>query len=460
MTATLLRGAARILCGGPDWEESTGDLLVVDGRIRRVGGDLAEEAPADARRVDASGLTLMPGLVQTHVHLCQTLFRGLAEDRTLLPWLRERIWPLEAAHDPASLRASARLSVLELLLGGTTTVLDMGTTHHYEEVFTVLEETGIRAFGGKAMMDDGEGVPAGLLETTLDSLRESFDLAEKWDGAAGGRLRYAFAPRFVLSCTDELLREVVSLAGGKYLLHTHASEGERECRAVEEMKGRRNVCFFDDIGFLGKGTVLAHCVWLDEEEVTVLARSGSRAVHCPGTNLKLGSGVQPAHRLREAGVHLSLGCDGAPANNRLDGFSEMRAAALLSSWTAGPGRLSARDVLTMATLGGAEALGMDDRVGRLAPGMEADVIAVDLNTAHASPVTDPVTALVYSAQASDVRLVLVAGELLVEDGAPCRLDRAAVLTDANRCAATLLERAAPELPGWCASSSFASRKGV
>lgn len=440
MSALLLKGAARILPGGPDWETVSGDVLVRDGAIEAVGGDLAARAP-EARVLDVSGLTLLPGLVQTHVHLCQTLFRGLAEDRALLPWLRERIWPLEAAHDPDSLRASAELSVLELLLGGTTTVLDMGTTHHHDVVFETLERTGLRATSGKAMMDEGEGVPTGLRETTLDSLRESFDLAERWDGAAGGRLRYAFAPRFVLSCSDELFREVVALAKDRYLLHTHASENPKETEVVTQLKGRRNVEYFDDLGFLGPRTALAHCIWLSDAEVERLAATGARALHCPHTNLKLGSGICEVHRLREAGVHVSLGCDGAPANNRLDGFAEMRTAALLAQLRSGPGSLSAADVLTMATRGGAEALGRDDRIGRLEPGMDADVIAVDLDTPHAAPVTDPVTALVYSCRAGDVRHVFVAGEPLVEDGRASRLDAEAVVREAEKQVARVRERA-------------------
>ena len=183
MTALLLRGAARILRGGPEWDETSGDLLIRDGRIEAVGGDLRERA-GGAREVSVRGLTLLPGLVQSHVHVCQTLFRGLAEDLPLLPWLRGRIWPLEAAHDPDSLRASAELSVLELLLGGTTTVLDMGTTHDHGTVFEVLEETGIRAASGKAMMDDGEGVPEGLLETTLDYTDLAYDFIRLTEPAA------------------------------------------------------------------------------------------------------------------------------------------------------------------------------------------------------------------------------------------------------------------------------------
>jgi cytosine/adenosine deaminase-related metal-dependent hydrolase len=448
MSGLLFRGAARILAGGPDWAQSRGDLLTSGTRIAAVGGDLSARA-AGARVVDARGLTLLPGLVQAHVHVCQTLFRGLAEDRQLLPWLKECIWPLEAAHDPESLRASAELSVLELLLGGTTTILDMGTTHHHDVVFEVFRETGIRAASGKAMMDEGDGVPTALLETTLDSLRESFDLAERWDGAAGGRLRYAFAPRFVLSCSDVLFREVVALAKSKYLLHSHASENREETRVVEEVKGRRNVHYFDDVGFLGGGTVLAHCIWLDDDEIGRFARSGTRAVHCPHTNLKLGSGVCDVPRLRAAGIPVAIGCDGAPANNGLDGFAELRAAAQIAALRGGPGALPAREVLTLATRGGAEALGWGEQIGRLEVGREADVIAVDLETPHAAPGDDAVVALVWSARSADVRHVAVAGELLVEGGTPTRLDVASVVRRAREQIARLRERAMTHgfLPG-------------
>jgi cytosine/adenosine deaminase-related metal-dependent hydrolase len=436
----LLRGAARILLGGPEWRAETGDLLVRGGKIAAVGGDRSAEA-GGSRVVDARGLTLLPGFVQSHVHLCQTLFRGLAEDLALLPWLRTRIWPLEAAHDPDTLRASARLSVAELLLGGTTAILDMGTTKNHGVVFEVLEETGLRAASGKAMMDEGEGVPIALLETTLDSLRESFDLAERWNGRADGRLRYAFAPRFALSCSDVLFREVVALAKEKYLLHTHASENARETRRVEEIKGRPNVVYLDEIGFLGPGTVVAHCIWLSDEEIARLARSGTRAAHCPGTNLKLGSGIAALRRLLDAGVAVSIGADGGPANNTLDAFAEMRAAAHLASLSSGPGRVRAGEVLTLATRAGAEAIGFGDQVGRIAPGLDADVIAVDLDTPHAAPTEDPLTALVYSARADDVRHVLVRGEPLVVAGRLARMNAAEVVADARRAAGSLLERA-------------------
>lgn len=443
MSSLLVRNAARILTGGPDWEETQGDLLVENGRISGLGGDLSSSAPG-AKVLEARGLTLLPGLVQTHVHLCQTLFRGSAEDLPLLPWLKTRIWPLEAAHDSESIAVSARLSVAELLLGGTTTILDMGTTRHHDSIFRVLEESGIRAASGKAMMDDGDGVPLQLLETTVESLRESFDLAERWDGAAGGRLRYAFAPRFVLACTEDLLREVGRLTRGEFLLHTHASESPEETALVERVKGRRNIRVLSDLGFLGPKTVIAHCIWLDDEEIDLLAQSGTRVLHCPRTNLKLGSGVAQVQRLIDRGVHLSIGCDGAPANNTLDGFAEMREAALLSAERAGPGKLTAKDILTMATWNGAEALGWQDRIGRLSIGMDADFIAVDLETPHSAPVIDAATALVYSAKSSDVRHVVVAGEVLVRDGALARWDAGEIVrlagVEAKRVAARVMER--------------------
>ena len=440
MTDVLVRGASKILIGGPDWREASGDVLTRDGVVTAVGGDLSAQA-ARARVLDVRGLVVCPGLVQAHVHLCQTLFRGFAEDLALLPWLVRRIWPLEAAHDPASLRASARLSVAELLRGGTTTILDMGTTHHHDAVFEVLAETGMRAASGKAMMDEGDGVPTALLETTLDSLRESFDLAERWDGANDGRLRYAFAPRFALSCSDVLFREVVSLAKGKYLLHTHASENEDETRRVAEIKGKRNVTYLDDMGFLGPGTIVAHGIWLDDDEIRRLADRGAHVVHCPGTNLKLGSGVAAVRKLLNAGVHVAIGADGAPANNTLDAFAEMRRAALLGQVKSGAGSLTAREVLTLATRGGAEALGLGEVVGRIEPGREADLIAVDLDTPHAAPTEDAPTALVYSARAADVRHVLVRGEVLVEDGTLTRMDAGEVVREARAALRPLLERA-------------------
>src|SRR5438067_7912097 len=329
------------------------DVLVgADGRINALA-DPGTNWPAE-RSIDATGMTLAPGLIQAHIHLCQTLFRGLAEDLSLLAWLRERIWPLEAAHDPESLFASARLGIAELLLGGTTAILDMGTVHHTRALFEAAAETGIRYTGGKAMMDAGDGVPAGLLETTPVALRESDQLARDWHEREGGRLRYAYSPRFVLTATYDLLRSVGARArADNMLVHTHASEQREETDLVRQRFGVSNIQLLANLGLADTNACFAHCVWPEPEEFEVLASGGASVVHCPSCNLKLSSGVAPIADYLEHGVNVALGADGAASNNRLDGWEELRLAGLLGKYRGGPTALPAVDVFEFPTTGGA-----------------------------------------------------------------------------------------------------------
>ena len=215
---SLLIRNATILTMNDSLDILSGDVLVQDGRIAAVGevGDVRVD-----RVINAAGSYVLPGFIQTHVHLCQTLFRGYADDLALLDWLKQRIWPMEAAHTPASLAAAARLAGAELLLGGTTTVLTMETVHDTDAVFEALEPLGVRAVVGKCMMDADQSVPARLLEPTARSIDESLALAARWHGRANGRLRAAFAPRFAISCTRELLEAVAALSTDRGLLvHT------------------------------------------------------------------------------------------------------------------------------------------------------------------------------------------------------------------------------------------------
>src|SRR5712692_8773970 len=208
-----------------------GDLLIRDGRIAGLGGD--DSTNVD-EVIDANGCAILPGFVQTHLHLCQTLFRGAADDLSLIDWLKKRVWPMEAAHTRESIRASARLGIAELIKGGTTCALTMETVRHTEEVLRAVEETGFRATVGKCMMDKGDDVPVELNEETQQSIRESVALIEKWHGRGAGRVRCCFAPRFAISCTRELLREVAQLARKRgVMIHTHAAENQNECKIVE-----------------------------------------------------------------------------------------------------------------------------------------------------------------------------------------------------------------------------------
>jgi cytosine/adenosine deaminase-related metal-dependent hydrolase len=413
----IFRGGT-ILTIDPQHRVLAGDVACHGGAIVQVGGDYTPRT-RDYTVVDCAGCIVMPGLVQAHVHTCQTLARGRADDLELLDWLRQVVWPYEAALDEAALAASAELACAELLLGGTTAILDMATVHHTDAVFAAAERSGIRATIGKAMMDapDPE-IPPGLRESTQASLDASARLIARWHGAADGRLRYAYAPRFVLSCTDELLREVGRQAPERGVrIHTHASESTGEVALVRRRFGKDNIAVLDDFGLLGDHCCVAHAIHLSADERRLLAARGAHVCHCPSSNLKLASGICPVPELVAAGVSVAIGADGAPCNNNLDGLLELRLTALLHKHRAGPRALPAPEVVRMATLGGAAALGLADQIGSLEPGKRGDVIAIDTGALHTVPTPGPWSAVAYATRASDVRHVAVDGRIAVRDGA-------------------------------------------
>jgi cytosine/adenosine deaminase-related metal-dependent hydrolase len=373
------------------------------------------------------------------VHTCQTLARGRADDLALLDWLKRVVWPYEAALSEADVRASAMLAFAELLAGGTTALQDMGTVRHTEQIFEAAALAGIRLTCGKAMMDSGEGVPAGLLEDTKASLEDSVALAESFHGKE--LARYAFAPRFVLSCTEELLRRTSYEArrlGCR--VHTHASENRDELAAVERQRGQANIAYLHSLGLLGADVGLAHCVHLPGKERDLLLESGTHLLHCPSSNLKLASGIAEIPELAGAGLPVSLGADGAPCNNNLDMFVEMRLAALIHKPRRGASAMPAREVVKMATLGGARALGLEREIGSLEAGKRADLIVVDVSGAHVSPCESPYSALVYACRSTDVRHVVVDGRTLVRDKALLRLDAGRLAADARQRARRIFDR--------------------
>ncbi len=437
--ATIAIEGGTVLTMNGRFEVVHGPVLVRDGTIQSVG------APYDGRVdrvIDAGGTLVLPGFVQTHVHLCQTLFRGLADDRPLLEWLKDRVWPLESAHTPRTLGASARLAVAELLATGTTTVLTMETVHDTDAVCEAVEGTGLRAVIGKCLMDAPSDAPPRLYEPTRRAIDESLALRARWHGAGNGRLRTAFAPRFALSCTRDLLAEIAARsAADNLIVHTHASEQQAEIAIVQRLTGQRNIEYFESLGLASDRLCVAHCVWVDERERQILAERGAHVLHCPSSNLKLGSGIAPVTDLRARGVSVSLGADGAACSNRLDMFDEMRLAALLQAVTAGPGSLTARDVVAMATRDGARALGLQQEIGSIEAGKRADLIVVDVSRPHVQPSPDPYSALVYAARGMDVRLAMVDGEILVDQHALTRLDRDEIAADARAAARELIARA-------------------
>jgi len=417
------------------------------GSVAIDGGRIVSAQPAAAAHfdltfdevIDGRDRILMPGFVQTHVHLCQTLFRGAADDLALIDWLKQRVWPMEAAHTPESLYASARLGIAELIKGGTTCALTMETVNHTEAVFRAAEESGFRATIGKCMMDAGDGVPAQLKEETEASIAESVRLLKEWHGRADGRIRYCFAPRFAVSCTRGLLEEVARLSRKHgVLVHTHASENQDEIALVENLTGKRNVEYLRDVGLAAPHVVLAHCVWLDDREMEILRSTGSHVSHCPSSNLKLASGIAKIPAMIERGISVSLGADGAPCNNRLDMFTEMRTAALIQKALHGPQTLPALTALRMATIHGAKALGLADSIGSIEVGKQADLILINLNTLHTTPQPDLISTIIYAAEASNVEMVMIDGQIIMQGGKLLRVSENQILADALVQSETLL----------------------
>jgi cytosine/adenosine deaminase-related metal-dependent hydrolase len=399
-----------------DGEFFRGNITIRDGRISSVMKNSGDDVRA-ARLLDASDAAVLPGFIQGHVHVVQSLLRHQADGLELLDWLRLRTWPYEAALDGDGVEAAAELGIAELLCGGTTTALDFGTTHDHNRVFRAAETLGMRFVSGKTHMDIGAGAPSGLLEDPERSLSDAADLGQRWHGAADGRLRYSVAPRFALSCSPGLLRGCAGLAREKgWLLQTHAAENADEVEEVRALSGLGNIEFLDSLGLVGRDVILAHGIHLDEADVRRLAETRTTICHCPGANLKLGSGIADVPGLLEAGVPVVLGADGPPCNNRLSIFQEMSLAATIHGLRHGPAALGPWAVLGMATRDAAAALHIGDEVGTLENGKAGDIVVVDLGEWSALPGGDPASRIVFGGGPHMVRHVVVGGRPLVVDG--------------------------------------------
>ncbi len=419
-----------------------GDVIVEGKRISAFGPPFgAATDPETDEIIDASGCVLVPGFVQTHIHLCQTLFRGAADDLALIDWLKERVWPMEAAHNEKSVFASAMLGIAELIKGGTTCALTMETVSHTDAVFRAVASSGLRAIVGKCMMDRGNDVPEPLRENTTQSIAESVELIHRWNGYDDGRIRACFAPRFALSCTRELLEAVTRLSSEHgVLVHSHASENRDEVAIVERDTGMRNIAYFSSVGLAAPNVVLAHCVHVDDEELEIVRQTGTHVAHCPSSNLKLASGVARIPDMLARGISVSIGADGAPCNNRLDMFTEMRLAGLIQKVLHGPLAMPAATLLRMATIDGARALGLSEETGSIEIGKRADLQLIDLNRVHTTPAPDPVSTIVYAAEAADVKSVIIDGQIVLRDGRLVTLEEEEVITAASREAERLGDR--------------------
>ena len=393
---------------------------------------------------DARNLTLIPGFIQTHVHLSQTLFRGLADELPLLDWLRLKIFPFENAHDENSLQTTARLSINELLMSGTTTLLDMGTLRFGEIVLQEMINSGIRGFSGKCLIDLNDLYPD-FKSSTNNEVKQITSLAKQFHNSADGRIKYSFSPRFVLSCTEKLLKEskeiMKDFPGSIY--HTHSSESIDEINEVRKRLQKENIEYFNSIDVLDDRTVLAHCIYTSDNERKMLKDRNTKIAHCPSSNLKLGSGVAPIPQYLKEGISVSFGADGAACNNNFSIFNEMRLASLIQKPIHGAEVMNAKTIFRMATIDGAKALHLENEVGSIEVGKKADLVLIDLNSysnSYSDSDDSVYSDIVFSSSTENVKSVMVDGKWLVKDRKSSIYDQQKLIADGKEELKMLLKR--------------------
>ncbi len=407
-----------LVLGGTVLTMEPGSEPIPNAAVAISGARIAAVGPAEAlldmaptgEVLDASDCLILPGFVNTHSHLPMTLLRGLADDLPLKTWLEEHIWPAEREHvNRESVRVGTELAAAELLLAGVTTVADM--YFFDDEVGTVLAEVGMRGVVCEGLLD----FPTPRCPTVDDMIARQRELAEMFRDHP--LVTPALGPHspYTVSAAN-LVREAELAEELDVPLHIHLAETRWEVEKLLQEKGKSPVAYLQELGVLTERTVAAHCVHLSEEDIAILAEEGVGVSHNPVSNLKLASGVAPVPRMLTAGVKLSIGTDGTASNNRLDVLRDVQLAALLHKGVSGdPTVLPARTALELATVGGARVLGLDDRIGTLREGKEADLVCIALDGPNATPLYDPESHLVYAARSADVRHVMVRGRVLVRD---------------------------------------------
>jgi len=429
---------------------SDGAVLVDGSRISNVGKSSEFHERADFK-IDAKGMVILPGFIDTHVHLAQAMMRGCADDTSLIDWLQKFVWPLQGNYDAQDGKASAELCMLEMIKSGTTTFLEslLHSRYGFDGIAESVQKSGMRGVLSKTVM----GLPSygtensimypGMIEDAETCLHEVESHFKRWDGKANGRIRVWYGARSLGGCTRELYERI---AKGAQKLGTgvtmHLSEIEEDVRYAKKEFGMMPAEFMNEVGLAGRNVVFAHGVWLTEMEWRILADKGGSVAHCPSSNMKLASGIAKVPEMLQTGVNVGLGCDGGPSNNCYDMMREMKAASLLHKVrTMDPLTMSAGTVLEMATIKGARALGQERQIGSIEVGKKADLIIVDTRKPHLTPTFNPVSNIVYAGEGSDVDTAIIDGNIVMENRIVKTLDGEKVVRVASERAARLLERA-------------------
>lgn len=433
-----------------------GALALQGNRIVAVGktADLLARYPQE-QVYDVQGKLLLPGLIDTHVHVAQALLRGCADDMALIQWLCERVWVLQGhfTHDDGYV--STRLCAAEMLKSGTTTFLESMLAHRYgfDGVARAVAESGIRACLAGIVMDIGtyatqsNAMHPGLIEDRATSLLGVLDAHDRWQGAANDRIHVWFGPRTPGGVTPELYREMSALARQRDMgITMHLAEVEADQTFLKTQYNLSPVEFAESVGLLGPKRVLVHMVWLTQPDIEKLAATSTSVSHNPSSNSKLASGVCKVPQMLECGVNVALGCDGGPSNNDYDLIREMKLVAIIhKAVTLDPLIVPAETVLEMATINGARALGLEHEIGSLEVGKKADMIIVDLNRLHTTPSPNSISTLVYAATGGEVETVVVDGQIVVRDGQLLTMDEEEIKVQARQHARDLYKRAGIEI---------------
>lgn len=393
-----------------------GSVLIEDDKIKAVGKVEPSLVNADAEIYDAQGKIILPGLVNTHVHLSQQLGRGVADDVVLLTWLRERVWPYESSFNYEDSLISSTACCVELIKTGVTTFLEAGG-QYVDAMAEAVEKCGLRACLSKSTMDEGEGLPKAWQKTTQEELDFQEELFKKYNDTADGRIKIWFGLRTIFNNSDELIKGTKTLAD-KYNtgIHMHVLEVKEEMDYTRATRGETTVEHMNRLGALGPNLVAAHTVWLTEREIDLFRLYDVKVSHNPGAAMKVVLGFAKIPEMLEKGIAVSIGTDGAPSNNRMDMMRDMYLTSLIHKGrTLNPKTVSAEQVLEMATINGARCALMEKEIGSLEVGKKADLIILNPDTIHSLPVIDPVANIVYTMSSENVESNMCNGKWLMKN---------------------------------------------
>lgn len=403
-------------------------IAVEDGKISYIGKDLPDSFAAD-EVIDGKGMLATAGMVNTHGHVSMTLLRSYADDMALMDWLENKIWPIEAKMNAKDIYWGAMLGISEMLKSGTTCFADMYC--FMDDVARAVAETGIRANLSRGLI--------GLAPDKDEKLAENTQLVKDWQGYDNGRIRITYGPHAPYTCPVEYLQKVIEAAqanNAEIQMHLCETKGEVE-NCIKE-HGVTPIKLMDQLGMFEQGTIAAHCVYLTEDDMDIMAAKNVRVAHNPQSNLKLASGIAPVARMLEKGICVGLGTDGASSNNNLDMLEECRAAAMLhKTTTLNPLAVPAAQAWDMATANGAKVLGFDE-LGKLGVGQQADIVLWNMHKPYWYPRHNKLSLLVYAANSSDADTVIVNGKVVLQNGSMTLFDEEKIYAEVNLRAQKLL----------------------